>query len=86
MLQVLQEVYEGGAPMDPTLASRINAFLQQHEAHHVLQPRQLQVLNLLAEGQNFRLTADQLGISYYAVHKHVRAIYDALHQWHAAHA
>lgn len=76
----IQQVMEGGAPMDSHIARKvIQAFRSEQPAHEKLSSREEEVLSLLANGLLYKEIADQLGISYATVNNHVRHIYEKLH-------
>ena len=83
LLAAIREVHRGGAPMSPEIARRVVSMFQQlassKSAESGLSVRELEVLNLLAEGDSYKMCADQLAISIDTVRFHVRRIYDRLH-------
>ena len=83
LLEALREVHAGGAPMSPEIARRVLKMFQKFapagSPQTVLSPRELQVIQLLAEGHSYKGCAEQLSISLDTVRFHVRQIYDQLH-------
>lgn len=85
LLEAIKEVYEGGSPMSSRIARQvITVFQQQNQAEVVedeykLTPREIEVLNRLAEGNNYNEIADVLYISVDTVRHHIRNIYTKLH-------
>lgn len=85
LLDAIKEVYEGGSPMSSRIARDvINAFkegtiLADSEPEYKLSEREIEVLNKLAEGNNYREIADALFISVDTVRHHIRNIYKKLH-------
>jgi DNA-binding NarL/FixJ family response regulator len=83
LLEALREVHAGGAPMSPEIARRVLKMFQKFapagSPQTVLSPRELQVIQLLAEGHSYKGCAEQLSISLDTVRFHVRQIYDHLH-------
>jgi len=80
--QCIEEVYQGGAYMTPSVALRVmhyfNKPLQQKEEYK-LTPKEKEVLKLLSDGLSYKMVADKLGISYYTVNAHIKKIYEKLH-------
>lgn len=80
--QCIEEVYQGGAYMTPSVALRVmhyfNKPLQQKEEYK-LTPKEKEVLKLLSDGLSYKMVADRLGISYYTVNAHIKKIYEKLH-------
>lgn len=86
-LEAINEVFNGGAPMSPSIAKKIMLFFQQKNVILVapdnedfqLSEREKTILNLMAQGNNFKAIADQAFISYETVRTHVKHIYRKLH-------
>ena len=80
--QSIEEVYQGGAYMTPSVALRVmhyfNKPLKQKEEYK-LTHREKEVLKLLSDGLSYKMVADKLGISYYTVNAHIKKIYEKLH-------
>ncbi|MBI9072394.1 MAG: response regulator transcription factor [Melioribacteraceae bacterium] len=85
LLEAIKDAHDGGAPMSSHIARKvITVFQNNPEAKndslpHNLSDRELDVLNLLAEGNNYREIADKLFISIDTVRHHIRNIYKKLH-------
>jgi DNA-binding NarL/FixJ family response regulator len=84
MLEYIREAYEGGAPMSPTVATKVLRMLagQPKAAAHVsfsLSDRERDVLSCLVKGHSYKLIAAACGISIDTVRGHIRHIYDKLH-------
>lgn len=85
LLEAIKDAHNGGAPMSSHIARKvITIFQNQTETktegpHHNLSDRELDVLNLLAEGNNYQEIADKLFISIDTVRHHIRNIYKKLH-------
>lgn len=86
MVESLEQVYEGGSPMTPSIASRVLKLFQQYapafkdpEENYVLSAREKEVLTLMIEGHNLPVIAGKLFISYETVRTHVKRIYKKLH-------
>jgi DNA-binding NarL/FixJ family response regulator len=79
ILQAIQEVYEGGAVMNPGIAQKVLEFFQPKKIEHHLTERESQVLNLLADGLSYKMIADKLSLSFHTVNTHAKNIYEKLH-------
>ena len=82
MVQAVQQVHAGGAPMSLQIARKvINHFHETDSAPEVgrLSARELEILRLLAKGHMYKEIADQLVISMSTVRTHVSAVYEKLH-------
>jgi DNA-binding NarL/FixJ family response regulator len=85
LLDAIKEVCEGGSPMSSRIARQvITAFKEgKDESNEVikygLSNREKEVLNLLANGNNYQEIADQLFISVDTVRHHIKNIYKKLH-------
>ena len=83
LLECIQEVHSGGAPMSPGVARRVvMAFRDQppqDQPEPALSARQIHILQMLTEGHSYKSCADALGLSLDTIRHHVRKIYDRLH-------
>ncbi|HEY3762537.1 MAG TPA: response regulator transcription factor [Verrucomicrobiae bacterium] len=83
LLQALQQVRAGGAPMSLQVARKvINYFHQTGKPSQELKQlttRETEILKLLAKGYLYKEISDQLGISMSTVRTHVSAVYEKLH-------
>ena len=79
ILQAIQEVYEGGAVMNPGIAQKVLEFFQPRKTNSPLSERETQVLTLLAEGLSYKMVADKLALSFHTVNTHIKNIYEKLH-------
>jgi DNA-binding NarL/FixJ family response regulator len=82
LLECLQDVMTGGAPMSPEVASRVIALFRDirppaHAEHH-LTPHEVRLLGLLAEGHSYKTAAAALGSSVHTVAFHMKHIYTKL--------
>jgi DNA-binding NarL/FixJ family response regulator len=79
LLEALQEVQHGGAPM----ARQVVQFFHRSEAPATEaerpSPREREILDLLVQGLVLKEVADQLGIGLETVRTHVNHIYQKLH-------
>lgn len=78
LLASIEEAYNGGAPMSPSIASKVVAFFHRSQ-NHGLTERELEVLKLLTEGENYSTIGEQLFISKNTVKGHIKNIYSKLH-------
>ena len=79
ILQAIQEVYEGGAVMNPGIAQKVLEYFHPIETKSPLSAKENEVLALLSEGLSYKMVADKLGISYTTVNTHCKRIYEKLH-------
>lgn len=80
ILQAIEEVYQGGAVMNPSIAQKVLEFFKPTEAApSPLSPKENQVLALLAEGMSYKMVADKLAVSYSTINTHTKRIYEKLH-------
>ncbi len=79
ILQAIQEVYDGGAVMNPGIALKVLDYFQPQKINTTLSPREIEVLKLLAEGLSYKMIADRLFLSFNTVNTHVKRIYEKLH-------
>jgi len=84
ILDAIQEVHAGGAPMSSEIAARVlTAFRAlsppKPEVSTVLSPREEEILQELVKGNSYKSTADHLYISIHTVRFHIRSIYEKLH-------
>jgi DNA-binding NarL/FixJ family response regulator len=83
LIEAIQEVREGGAPMSMSIARRVvqafkkSAPVADPEAN--LWAREVEILELLAKGFLKKEIAEKLNISYWTVQTHVGRIYKKLH-------
>lgn len=82
LLESLQEVADGGAPMSPEVARRVLALFRQfrppERAPSALTPQEMTVLKLMVEGHHYKTAASEMGISINTVSFHLRHIYEKL--------
>ncbi len=79
ILQAIEEVYQGGAAMNPAIAQKVLDHFKPTQVHNPLSPKETEVLSLLAEGLSYKMVADKLGLSYTTVNTHAKHIYEKLH-------
>ena len=82
LLESLQEVMGGGAPMSPDVARRVVALFREIRPPagdgHQLTPHEIRILKLLVEGYNYKTAADELDVSINTIRFHMRSIYEKL--------
>lgn len=83
IVEAIREAREGGMPLTPRMASKVAAYFQGQDKSHsevgTLSPRELQTLELLAEGFLYKEIAEKMGISYLTVTQFTKHIYEKLH-------
>ncbi len=79
ILQAIEEVYEGGASMNPAIAKKVLEYFQPKKTEEILTPKEKEVLKFLSEGLSYKMVANQLGVSYSTVNTHIKHIYEKLH-------
>lgn len=79
ILQAIQEVYDGGAVMNPGIALKVLDYFQPQKIDNPLSGREAEVLKLLADGLSYKMVADKLFLSFNTVNTHVKHIYEKLH-------
>lgn len=79
----IDEVLEGGAPMNPRVARLVlDMFARLAGAPRTdygLSPREREILEFMVEGLIKKEIADRCGLSYHTVDNHLRSIYAKLH-------
>lgn len=82
LIQSLQELSEGGAPMSPFVAQKVFQFFRQNiprQETFNLTEREKQILELLVRGNSYKMIADKSLVSIDTVKKHLQNIYHKLH-------
>lgn len=79
ILQAIDEVYEGGAVMNPAIAQKVLDYFKPASTKNPLSPKETEVLALLADGLSYKMVADKLGVSYTTINTHTKRIYEKLH-------
>lgn len=82
ILDSLQELYDGGAPMSAQIARKVVASFQPAPANdddRRLTPKEREVLDALAKGYLYKEIAEQLHINTSAVRQRIHKIYNKLH-------
>ena len=86
LVESIHEVYNGGSPMSPYIASRVLKLFQKFappeetgEEKFILSEREKEILTLMVNGNNLHTIAEKSFISYETVRTHVKRIYKKLH-------
>jgi DNA-binding NarL/FixJ family response regulator len=83
LIQSLQDVMEGGAPMSPFVAQKVfqhfrRQSLPVNDPFNLTQ-REKEILELLVKGNSYKMIASNCSISLDTVKKHLHNIYQKLH-------
>ena len=84
ILDFIKETYEGGAPMSPSVATKVLKIVAEQSAsckmnYFNLSEREKEILSCLVKGMSYKLIADACFISIDTVRGHIRNIYEKLH-------
>ena len=83
ILQAIQDVHRGGAPMSAYIARKVVQSFQRQapaaKAEEVLSKRESEVLDYVARGYSDKEVADALGLSPATVRSYLKTIYGKLH-------
>jgi len=83
LVEAVEHAFGGGTPMSPHIARKVLDMFKQHlpppMSDYDLTPRELEVLQLLVHGEDYKSIADRLFLSVFTVRAHIRNIYDKLH-------
>ncbi len=84
LLEAIKEIYEGGAPMTPEIASKVLKFFKspaivKQPGDFQLTEKEKEILQALLDGLSYKMIASQLNCSYHTVNFHIRNIYKKLH-------
>ena len=82
LVESLNEVVTGGAPMSPEVANRVISLFRNirptERADHNLTPHELRLLKMLVEGHSYKTAAAELGSSINTIGTHMQSIYRKL--------
>ena len=83
-LDFIKETYEGGAPMSPSVATKVMKMVVEQSPNAKvnnfnLTEREKEILSCLVKGMSYKLIADACFISIDTVRGHIRNIYEKLH-------
>ena len=84
ILDFIKETFEGGAPMSPSVATKVlKMVVLQSPSDNIstfdLSSREKEILSCLVKGMSYKLIADACSISIDTVRGHIRNIYEKLH-------
>jgi DNA-binding NarL/FixJ family response regulator len=83
LTDAVEHAFSGGTPMSPHIARKVLEMFKQNmpppKADYNLTPRELEVLDRLVHGDDYKAVAEKLFVSLFTVRAHVRNIYDKLH-------
>lgn len=82
LVESLQEVVAGGAPMSPEVANRVISLFKNirppERAEYSLTPHELRLLKMLVDGHSYKTAAAELGSSINTIGTHMQNIYRKL--------
>lgn len=83
ILEAIQEVYNGGAPITSTVARKILQLFPKTPARSTeidkLSSREQEILQLLMKGYSYKMIGSELNITIETVRTHIKRIYEKLH-------
>jgi DNA-binding NarL/FixJ family response regulator len=71
----VRRIAHGGTMLDPTVLGRLAGRRRVHDPLDELTPRELEVLQLIAEGRSNRFIAEELVVTVAAVERHITSIF-----------
>jgi DNA-binding NarL/FixJ family response regulator len=84
LISAILDVMDGGAPITPSMAQKLIQYFQfnnnqtKKKLNYNLSDREVEILELIAEGLSYKLIADKLFLSVKTVGKHIEHIYAKL--------
>ena len=81
----IKDIMDGGAPMSPLVARKVLTMVKSPNSGSTasvdfsLTEREKEILQLLVEGDSYKIIADRLYISFFTVQTHIKHIYEKLH-------
>ena len=83
ILNAIREIYEGGAPMTPIIASKVLRLFKKNlsdltDESYRLSSREKEILKCLVEGMSYKMIAETCFISPDTVNGHIKNIYKKL--------
>lgn len=83
ILSAIKDIYEGGAPMTPSVASKVLKMFKKNSTVHLkesisLTEREKEILKSLVEGMSYKMIAAVCFISIDTVNGHIKNIYKKL--------
>jgi two-component system, NarL family, response regulator len=83
IVQALEQLRQGGAPMSPRIARQVIQEFRATAAAEAGEPgltaREREILGLLERGLSYKEAAGALNLSVHTVHTHIKNIYEKLH-------
>ncbi len=81
LVESLQNLALGGAPMSPKIARAVISEFQEIKSHDqfLLTPREKEILLGLEKGFTYNELGNELSISPHTIHSHIKKIYEKLH-------
>lgn len=82
LLEAIDNVINGGAPLSPAIAKKVLASFQHHtsgKSPYDLSTRETEILKYLVKGFSYKMIANACYISLDTVRGHIRNIYTKLH-------
>ena len=83
LIESIKDACNGGSPMSSTIARKVVSYFQtgKQEAKDEsnLSNREVEIIESLAAGNSYKITADKLFISIDTVRTHIRNIYKKMH-------
>ena len=84
ILESIREVYDGGAPMSPSIAAKVLKMVIPANPAATgegfnLSDREKEILSCLVQGMSYKMIAEACFISVDTVRGHIRRIYEKLH-------
>ena len=83
LVQAIEEVHTGGAPMSPQIARKVVSHFQQikkpQSDMEKLTKREEEILSLLAKGFFYKEIAEKMGVTIHTVKAHSHHVYEKLH-------
>jgi len=80
LIDAIQEVIIGGAPMSPVIARKVlDSFQHGKSNRYHLSAREVEVLQLLIKGYSAKMIAAEIHISFDTARYHLKNIYQKLH-------
>lgn len=83
ILQAIEDVFNGGAPMSPSIARRVVAtfskFSSRNNDGFNLSLREKEILASLVKGNSYKMIGSELDISIQTVKTHIKNVYEKLH-------
>jgi len=83
IVEAVKELFEGGAPMSPSIARKVIQAFQTQPAStledYQLTAREKEILYALVDGLTYKKIAEKYFVSIHTVRSHISSIYEKLH-------